>query len=157
MRRGLALVAFLAIACSAQTSHGGPSPTASRVGVITSPSPAAATPTLSASGLACRLPVMISVPTGQAAGEWITFPDGSFHIDVDSNIDRGNGLEGISYDRAVNRWIPADWNHISPDGRRYVATESWLVQDIVDVATGAIRKVTMPAVNLEFKESSQHP
>jgi hypothetical protein len=87
---------------------------------------------------------MVSVGTGETPGGWITLPGGTFEVDPTSNIDRGNGTEGISYDRAFNRWVPADWNHISPDGRRYVAMESLFVLNIVDIATGAKHAITMP-------------
>ncbi len=90
---------------------------------------------------------MLSVSAGETPGGWITFPGGTFQFDPTSIINRGNGSEGISYDRVLNRWIPADWNHISPDGRRYVVQESYGVLDVIDAATGAKRMVTMPQVN----------
>lgn len=90
---------------------------------------------------------MLSVRAGETPGGWITFPGGTFQLDPASNINRGNGSEGISYDRVLNRWIPVDWNHISPDGRRYVVQESYGVLDVIDAATGAKRMVTMPQVN----------
>lgn len=87
---------------------------------------------------------MLSVNTGEIPGGWITFPGGTFQPDPASNLPRIGSSEMLSYDRAVNRWILASWNHISPDGLSYVLTSGGPVVTIVNVATGASRKVTMP-------------
>ena len=106
-------------------------------------SPQTAQPSTASRALACRIPVMVSVAGGEAPGGWINFPGGTFESDASSLIDRGNGMEGISYDRALNRWVPADWNHISLDGRRFaLANGSDLV--IVDAGNGTSRAIAMP-------------
>jgi hypothetical protein len=86
---------------------------------------------------------MVSAPTGYPPGGWITFPGGAFEPDPSSNIQRIPS-QGVSYDRAFNQWIPADWKHISPDGRRYIAEGPNGEYQIVDVATGASRAVALP-------------
>lgn len=147
MRSWIALAAVLMIAmtaCSTQTSQLSPSPSPPASGPTSTPPPQSPSTTPQ---LACRIPVMVSVPSGAAPGGWITFPAGTFQSDPASLIDRGNGMEGVSYDRAFNRWIPADWNNISPDGRRYVAYAQYPFLNIVDVGSGAIRPVAMPRVN----------
>lgn len=143
------LVALVVVGCSAQS----PQPTA--VHSTASPSVVATTPggpspTSSAAasdvGLSCRIPVMLSGYQGDTPGGWITFPGGSFHEDPSSKIPRQTNNELISFDRAFNRWVPATWDHISPDGRRYaVAIGSGV--DLVDVATGQHRAMAMPQVN----------
>jgi len=65
-------------------------------------------------------------------------------VDPSSNIDRIGSSEWISYDRAFNRWILASWNHVSPDGRRSVVQGENGSFNIVDVATGAYRNVSVP-------------
>lgn len=135
MRLALLLAVVVATACSAQTSQ--PIP-----GASTSPG-ALATPSQWSLGPACRIPVMLSGQTYDTPGAWISLPDGNVDLDSTSNIDRGQGTEGLSYNRAFNRWIPADWNHLSPDGRKYVLTHEGAVK-IVDVATGVSREVAMP-------------
>jgi hypothetical protein len=101
-----------------------------------------ATPSPAFQALNCRIPVMVSVYAGQAPGGWITFPGGTFESDPSSLIQR-NASEGISYDRALNKWVPADWNHISPDGRRFVIGNGSDLA-IVDAANGASRAIAMP-------------
>lgn len=141
----MVLIGFLALACSAPNSQ----PTAVRsTAAPSTPSSVAptASPTTSDAGLACRIPVMLSTLSGDIPGGWVTFPGGTFQPDQSSNIPRQPNNELISYDRAFNRWIPATWDHISPDGRRYaVATGSGV--DLVDVATGQRRAMAMPQVN----------
>lgn len=89
---------------------------------------------------------MVSVETGGIPGGWITFPAGTYQPDPSSVIPFTASPENLSYDRAFNRWIWASWNHISPDGRRFVtATGNGL--DLVDAATGQHRPMAMPAVN----------
>ena len=148
MRRWPAFAGILAMACSAQTSSQIPAVPAAPVGVrptapaASSPNAQPTAPTRSA--LACRVPVMSAVRSGDPPGGWITLPGGTFQSDRTSNIDRTLSSEGISYDRAFNRWIPADWNHISPDGRRYVVLRELNGFNIVEVANGATRGVSVP-------------
>jgi hypothetical protein len=97
--------------------------------------------------LNCRIPVMLVVSTGDVPGGWITLPVGTYESDPTSNLPRAGSPEDLSYDRAFNRWILATWNHVSPDGRRYVTQGSNGGEEIVDVATGAVRPLAMPAVN----------
>src|SRR5438105_1402289 len=149
MRRSVVLVALLAVGCTALS----PQPTAVRStaspGVVaTTPTGVPPTPAAAASdvGLSCRIPVMLSVYQGQIPGGWITFPGGAFHEDPSSLIPRQPNNELISFDRAFNRWIPAAWDHISPDGRRYAVANGSGV-DLIDVATGQHRTMAMPQVN----------
>jgi hypothetical protein len=67
--------------------------------------------------------------------------------DPSSNIPRAGSSEFLSYDRALNRWVLATWNHISPDGRRAVVQGQNGDLDIVDVASGAARPIGLPAVH----------
>lgn len=145
MRRWCALVFTLAMACSQQQTsqvHPGASARSSPP-----PSQASTQPTTpTAAGLACRIPVMVSVPMSQAHGGWISLPSGSFQADPASDMIRlYQGDTGISYDRAVNRWIPVAWNYLSPDGQRFV----WSASDlhVVDVNTSSDKVIRMPQVN----------
>ena len=145
----MVVVALLAVGCSAQS----PQPTAVRstaspsvvATTPTGPSPTSS-PTASDVGLSCRIPVMLSVVQGEIPGGWITFPGGTFQEDPASHIPRQPNNELISFDRAFNRWIPATWDHISPDGRRYAVANGSGV-DLVDVATGQHSTMAMPQVN----------
>lgn len=146
MRRSILLISLLVMACSSQSSnpaalHSTPA-TSSSSSTPATTSPAA--PPIAE--LACRIPVMLSVTTGEIPGGWITFPGGSFQPDPSSNIPRNPSPELLSYDRAFNRWIEATWNHISPDGRRY-ATSTGNGLDMVDVGTGRHTAITMPPLN----------
>jgi hypothetical protein len=89
---------------------------------------------------------MLSTLPGDIPGGWVTFPAGTFQPDPSSSIPRQPNNELISYDRAFNRWIPATWDHISPDGRRYAVATGYGI-DLVDVATGQHRTMAMPQVN----------
>jgi len=144
MRRWIVLVAILLTACSARPPQAGVTPLPASA-TPSSVKPAAPTASSTATLLSCRIPVMLSTPAGQPAGAWITFPTGAVESDPTSLIDRTGSYQGISYDRAFNRWIPADWNHISPDGRRYIRDGVSGAQEIVDVATGAKRSIAMPS------------
>lgn len=147
MRFSLALVAIVAMACSGQTSQSVSSPAAPP-----SPTPVAAVQSASPSSvafpLACRIPVEVFTQAGinDLPGGWITFPGAAFQLDPASNIQR-NPSEGVSFDRAVNKWVPADWNHISPDGRRFVTEGLNSGLSIVDAASGTSRAIAMPQVN----------
>lgn len=88
---------------------------------------------------------MIPAYTGQPAGGWLTLPAGTFELDPSSDIHRIQ-TEGISYDRAINRWVPADWNHLSADGRRY----AWLSGNglrVDDARTGAGKAIALPNID----------
>lgn len=146
MRRFIALAGLFAMACSgASSSNGGQVQSTSTAAATGSPSGATlAPPSPVTAPLACRLPIMVSAPAGEAPGGWISFPGGTFQTDPASQIDRPYWSEGISYDRAVNRWINADWNHISSDGQRFVVLADGPTIAIITVATGAKRVITMP-------------
>lgn len=81
----------------------------------------------------------------ETPGGWITFPGGTYQVDPSSNIQRNPG-EGISYDRAVNRWVAADWNHLSPDGKRFVWGHPATALEVVDINTGADKAIQLPPV-----------
>ena len=142
MRLWVGLVAVLALACSQQAPQ--PRSIASTPSVAHSTAPASPSPNLL--GLNCRLPVEVIQTAGNPPGGWITFPGGNFQPDPSSIVDRGNETDGISYDRAVSRWIPAFWNRLSPDGRRYVFPAGDALH-VVDVRSGKDRVFTLPRGN----------
>lgn len=150
MARWSALMVVLTFACSQQGLQARSTPSDAPSVEASASAPAPSTPTPTGPALACRIPVMVPAPAGVPPGGWITFPGRVFERDPSSAIKRA-GDEGLTFDRAVNRWISAFWQDVSPDGRRYV----WFGVDsagrdgghIVDLVTGADRTVVMPRVN----------
>ena len=97
--------------------------------------------------------MVFSTPPGEPPGGWIAFPGGNFQPDPASVTKRppsyggwGAGGGGISYDRAFGRWIPTDWEDLSPDGRRYVwdGLDGFHVVDVV--SDSDVRVFAMPQI-----------
>jgi hypothetical protein len=77
-------------------------------------------PTGVASTLNCRLPVISPTSSADPApGGWITFPGGQFTRDPASLPGRLQS-HVPSYDRAIGRWVPVEFNNVAPDGASYV-------------------------------------
>jgi hypothetical protein len=84
---------------------------------LSSPSPSgnsAGSAAVSGVDLNCRLPVL-----ADAAGAFITFPNGAITIDRSVKIDPYSGSYTYTYDAEVGRWVPVPRPAISPDGRSY--------------------------------------
>jgi hypothetical protein len=163
------LVGLSSVACSSRvaTRTVTPSPDATASAAVSPPlaasptAPVTAQPTTSPSStggaIACRIPIdiggdggdfgyFLSNPTAEATKPVLigSIVDGLLHTE-DTPVLVGSGFT-FTYDRAVNRWIPAPWAAVSPDGHRYayaVAASSGSGQDvhIVDIASGADRMV----------------
>lgn len=101
---------FQPTALSSPSSTAAPSPLPTQ-----SPSPPAGI----ASTLTCRLPVISPATSGAPPGGWITFPDGQFARDPTSLPGRLQS-HVPSYDRAIGRWVPVEYNNVAPDGATYV-------------------------------------
>ena len=152
MRRLVAGLAFLLVACSQTTgkptgqvtASAGvtPSPTLSAKGSGTAnPSPTPDLP-LSAVSFSCRLPVMRASTFGNYTGGFVTFPAATFAADprggITSNSQNGvlttiatPALSGNLalygppfYDAAQRRWVPVDSGQSTADGAFY-AYETW--------------------------------
>jgi len=107
-----------------------PSPEASPV---TAPSPSAS-PVPLASTLSCKLPIS----SGQlGSGGFLTFPEAAFTADPSSAV-KTDTLYGLSFDRAVAKWVPVPRSWVAPDGSRY-AYWDWQTRSVqaVVIATGA--------------------
>jgi hypothetical protein len=129
----------------------------SKASPLTSPSIASPSPTASsltspglASGLRCRLPVLVPRIAGsEPLGGWITFPGGQFERDSSSPIEAQNHLP--SYDWPLKRWVPVESLSVSPDGASYILWDlPQQVGDfiIVDVATGQ-RRIIFASAEVE--------
>jgi len=94
----------------------------------------------STAALSCSLP--ISSGSGQQAG-FLSIPSGKFTADPSA----GTSSNGMTYDRPRQRWLPASWAQVLPDGSAYAYTrEASPTQfrneiHVVDVATGTDRVV----------------
>jgi hypothetical protein len=126
------------VACgSPRTSGQTDAASQSRPPISQTPSPPSTSPPLvslqsPAPFQACRLPVIAVQMGGEPPGGWLTLPAGTFQRDASSvGVDSFNG---VSWDEAVHRWVPADAKSVSPDGRSYFVADR---QAIVDAATGA--------------------
>jgi hypothetical protein len=144
MRRAIALVGMLLVACSQQSQHPAISPTAGTSqspAAIASPSPASSPAALDLPltrvDFSCRLP--ITTPDNQ--GAFVTFPSATVRFDP-----QAKGLAdhwGLYYDRAFSRWLPVPREAVSPDGKHFSYGERGANQSemprmhVVDVATGA--------------------
>ncbi|HKW71189.1 MAG TPA: hypothetical protein VJP81_11450 [Candidatus Dormibacteraeota bacterium] len=75
-------------------------------------------------GLHCKLPIYL--PGQPGSGGWISFPDGAVTADSTSSstapFPGGGGGDwfGLTYDRAVNQWLPVPRGWVSPNGAIYV-------------------------------------
>ena len=127
----------------------GASPSTSGVastGGGSSPSPSSALNVLGK----CRLPVNAGNP---AKLGWLDVPGGTFtpdpasvgHISPDSFI--------AAWDPAIASWVPTDPKSISPDGTRYVATNTSLKIDIIDAKSGS----TIAAIPPHYQSGPPRP
>ena len=105
-----------------------------------------------AAGLSCRLPVGFApgtVDTQPAEGRlgFVQFPEG--RVTIAYSFPFGSDPYA-TYLRSANRWVPANWPYILPDGSRYVVWESLEQQPpyrtrlhLVETATGQERVLTV--------------
>src|SRR6202035_2344133 len=119
-----------------------PTPTAGTTAATTDN----ATPTVAASTLSCRLPVISpTTASDPVPGGWITFPGGRFERDPATLPIRLNA-HVPSYDRAITGWLPVEYRYVAPSGTSYVLTQDASIPDpsafyLIDVKTGTRRKV----------------
>lgn len=114
-----------------------PSPSTPTSAGVQSPSPAPEYPTLGgapvvATNLQCKLPVYL--PGRNGSGAFINFPAGTVTSDSSSMVgapgsstgssDPGDWF-GLTYDRAVNRWLPVPYAWVAPDGGVYSYATDW--------------------------------
>lgn len=104
-------------------------------------------------GLNCRLPIF----GGPGGGGFISFPGGTFTADPRSAVilpsppisypppqggSYSSSMFGLTYDQAVDQWLPVRWRWVAPDGMHYAFTynggEGIIV---VDVKSGARREL----------------
>lgn len=129
----LILAAMLLLtSCSPSVPAGaGPiPPTASpSASSVASPTPS---PAVSVLGK-CRLPVT----TNDAGAGWLDVPGGTFQRDpaVVGHINPNDG--SLAWDPAIAGWVPTDPQYLSPDGTRYVASNTSVTIDIVDARSGS--------------------
>lgn len=136
---GWLLALVLSVSCSAATgAPANETPSAS----VASTSPSARPSTGAQAGLTCRLPVdsPTGAPYNDPPGGWITFPGGDFARDPESLAGRLSA-HVPSYDRAFSRWVPVEYQDVSPDGASYILhNETSLPKPndfyLVDVKTG---------------------
>jgi hypothetical protein len=93
--------------------------------------------------LNCRLPVYAGPP---GSGGFIQFPGNTFVADPSSAVTLPAGATlppgpgqagwGMSYDKALSKWVPVPARWVSPDGGRYAfaTTNSIWVQNVADDA-----------------------
>ncbi|HYW26971.1 MAG TPA: hypothetical protein VE953_22575 [Terriglobales bacterium] len=69
--------------------------------------------------LTCRLPISSNAP---GSGGFVGFPTAEFTSDPGSNTSDATRYEygGLTYDRAVHRWLSVRRSAITPDGTRFV-------------------------------------
>jgi hypothetical protein len=90
-----------------------------------------------AADLTCRLPIS---SFGPGSGGFIGFPSGSFTSDPGSSTPafQRQGTNGLTYDRAIGKWLAVPYLSITPDGGRFVY---WNGQEadfhVVEVTTNA--------------------
>ena len=87
-----------------------------------------------ASTLSCKLPIS----SGQlGSGGFVTFPEAAFTADPSSAV-KSDTSYGLSFDRAVAKWVPVPRSWVSPEGSRYAYWDyqTRSVQALI-VATGA--------------------
>lgn len=143
LRTGLAflvLCAGLASSC-APSRHLAVSPTARPSSTQTGAKPLSS-PT-SAVALTCRLPVIVPSVPGVPPGGWINFPEGTFERDPASLPGRLQA-HVPSYDQALHRWLPVEYEYVAPDGLSYILTGDPVIKPpedpaafyLVDVKTG---------------------
>jgi hypothetical protein len=69
--------------------------------------------------LTCRLPISSNQP---GSGGFVGFPSASFTSDPTSNTSDAQhyGYGGLTYDRAVGKWLSVPRQAVTPDGARFV-------------------------------------
>ena len=104
------------------------------------------------STFSCRLPIFAN---GPGSGGFIVFPDRTFIGDPRSGValppsgaspppqgPYGQPLFfGLSYDRAVSRWVPVQRSWVAPDGKHYAYPDFSDGIEIVDVVANTQVKV----------------
>src|SRR5262249_49071954 len=65
-----------------------------------------------ASTLSCRLPISSGQP---GSGGFLAFPDAAFTADPSSAV-KADTSYGLSFDRAVAKWVPVPRSWVAPDG-----------------------------------------
>jgi hypothetical protein len=81
-----------------------------------------------------KLPVSNGQP---ASGGFVTFPQGTFTADPASAVKADN-VYGLSFDRAVAKWVPVPRSWVSPDGARYAYWE-WQTPALPDADSGSAK------------------
>jgi hypothetical protein len=116
-------------------------------------SPTASTSTAPAStpqGMTCKIPVV----TDNDAG-WVTFPGGSYQVDPKANTSLPHGSSfplSKSYAKAVERWVPAPRDDLSPDGTHYAYA------DLPPVNNSPVHVVDLPSgTNHAFNPGTPPP
>lgn len=173
--RAIAVAAaiLLAASCTEGSQPSASTASASRQSVTHSGSPI---PDLALSSLkiSCRLPVVIRSLGGSAAysGGFISFPAATFKSDPTGTFQGGRSPLELAtattpvlygspqgwpiYDRAIQRWVPANASATTPDGAFYAYV---LVDDfvsgtthlhVVDVAQATERVFTVPTPVLPY-------
>lgn len=93
--------------------------------------------------LSCRVPISGFNP---GSGGFVTFPGGRFTPEPASNVPLpANTVStgAYTYDRAFSRWLPVPRDWVSPDGTRYAFSDRDGVVHVVDVASGADRRLVL--------------
>lgn len=121
-----------------------PAASPSRSSVASGSTVASPTPSPAVSVLGnCRLPV---TTTDSGVG-WLDVPGGTFKPDptVVGHFSAHDG--SIAWDPAIAGWVPIHPQYLSPDGTRYVATDTSVTIDIVDARSGS----TIAAIPPKYK------
>ncbi|HKF77495.1 MAG TPA: hypothetical protein VKF59_15250 [Candidatus Dormibacteraeota bacterium] len=113
------------------TAHPSPPVATSTPSVGTSPT---SSPVPLASTLSCTLPISRGNP---GSGGFLAFPQGTFTPDPQSAITSEDGFSGLTYDRAVSKWLPVRRSAVAPDGSRYAYWDYRSAMVAVTAATGA--------------------
>jgi hypothetical protein len=105
----------------------------------------------SPTSFSCRLPIYAN---GPGSGGFIVFPDRTFVGDPRSGVTvptppgsspppgpYGQAFFGLSYDRAVSKWVPVQRTWVTPDGKRYAYPDNSDGIDVVDVVANTEVKV----------------
>src|SRR5215472_8026785 len=129
---GAALAPRMSLGRTVRSAKPAPTPTPQPSGLPSSSSSASPVPL--ASTLSCKLPIS----NGQlGSGGFLTFPEAAFTADPSSAV-KSDSSYGLSFDRAVGKWVPVPRSWVSPDGSRYAY---WDYQtrsvQAVAIATGA--------------------
>lgn len=170
MRRPLAILAVVFVACSssapAATISSSPGRSPSTTTPVATPNTPADLP-VTGFDFACRLPVVTQTNDAGSVtfqGGFITFPAARLAVDPAGTIHwrqaegdfattatpilYGNGAAPF-YDRARARWVPAGASQALADGSAYAYTSvpyltNQFTAHIVDIATGSSRSFAVP-------------